>query len=168
MKALCMNELSPLPPTAQEIADVIGRAATLAIAARATHRCVYVPKHEAPDHWIAQLIGAELFSKMQHVFAGEQLPLAKCSEIARHERNASVCAMYRDGRTINEIARELDCTPRFIAMVLRGQTDGRPWSRNAVECASSPRVVKNSHRGGGDRFFRGSEGAGSQTGTDSV
>ena len=125
---MCAPKLVPLPSTAQEIADVIGREATLAIASKASNRCIYVPRGDAPEHWIARLIGLPLFEKLQHEFGGMQLPIAKCSEIARAERKAGVIAMYHDGRTINDIAFEFDCTPRFVAMLLDGMTDGRAWA----------------------------------------
>ena len=72
-------DLIPLPPTAQLVADVIGREATLALAFTCQHRCVYVPLGRlASDSYLVRTIGEEKAKLMQRHFSGELLPMATC------------------------------------------------------------------------------------------
>jgi hypothetical protein len=76
-----MNSEIPLPPTAQVVADVIGREATLALAMSCLYRCLYVPKGKlGPDSYLVRTIGEEKAKLMQKEFIGMLLPLATCHQ----------------------------------------------------------------------------------------
>jgi len=113
-EGMLANPECQLPPTAQEIARLIGREATLLIAIKATNRCIYVPKGDASGHWIARLIGPERFAVMQREFGGMQLTIAKCSDIARAERDNEIRKRFKDGKTIAWLALEYGLTTRRI------------------------------------------------------
>ena len=72
----------PLPPTAQVVADVIGRDATLALAFTCQHRCVYVPGGSLRSNsYLVRTIGKEKAELMKRHFEGELLPMATCYKI---------------------------------------------------------------------------------------
>lgn len=109
----------PLPPTAQEVADIIGREATLALARKVKHRCLYVPKHMPPDYWIRREIGDELANKLQKIFAGEQVPLAKCKSIACEQRRIGIEAAFHEGKSVQEIALMFGLSTQHLYQNLR-------------------------------------------------
>ena len=114
-----MRDLAvPLPSTMQEIATVIGREATLLIAIKTPYRTIYIPKSPAPDHWIARLIGQERWAVMQREFSGIQLVVAKCSDIARAERDDEIRRGFKSGKTRAWLSIEYGLTPRRIRSIL--------------------------------------------------
>ncbi len=74
-----MNSEIPLPPTAQDIAEIIGKESALAIAFTTRHRCVYVPSGRLPSHsYLVRTIGEEKAKLLQRQFGGMLLPMATC------------------------------------------------------------------------------------------
>lgn len=59
----------PLPALLQEIADVVGEAAALAIASRAGGTRIYLPAQASDDHWLVQAVGRAAADKLCHHFA---------------------------------------------------------------------------------------------------
>ena len=113
----------PLPSTAQEVADVIGREATLTLARSVKHRCLYVPKTTQSRHsasgerscaWIERTIGIDLTAKLVKEFGGMQLPLARCACVIIAERRAKIRAAFEAGKTSREIALEHGISPRWV------------------------------------------------------
>ncbi len=71
----------PLPPTAQDIAEIIGKESALAIAFTTRHRCVYVPLGRLPSHsYLVRTIGEEKAKLLQRQFGGMLLPMATCHQ----------------------------------------------------------------------------------------
>ncbi len=70
---------SPLPPTAQEVANVIGHEAALALALSSQNRNLYVPKGRlGSDSYLVATIGRERAELLQREFPGMLLPMATC------------------------------------------------------------------------------------------
>lgn len=94
-----------LPETAQVVADVIGREATLALAAKCQYKNLYVPKKgfEIRD-WVTKAIGPAKAEKLVKIFGGESLPLPKCFYVYQQQRNLQMRQAYASGKTVQEIA----------------------------------------------------------------
>lgn len=112
------NALPPLPPTAQVIADVIGREPTLALASRAKYRALYVPYLIRDNHWIAVTVGRRLADALSYHFGGLHLPLAKCEAVSVHERNVSIRQAFRAGKTIEWLAKYHKLSARMVELIL--------------------------------------------------
>lgn len=132
---------APLPESAQVIADVIGREATLHLAKHLRYdgliysksrrcRLFYVPKLKrlTESYWLVQVIGYENAKLLQDEFGGSLLTLAACSETLRGERNHRVVAAYKAGKSVQEIATLHAIAPRTVYDILfntRNRTDQR-------------------------------------------
>lgn len=121
---------APLPDTAQAIADVIGREATLHLAkhlrydhlvtSRSTCRLLYIPKKKrlTQDYWLVQVIGLDKATLMQEQFGGCLLSLAKCADTLRGERNAKIVNAYKAGKSVPEIAALFGLAQRTISDIV--------------------------------------------------
>jgi hypothetical protein len=119
------RRMPPLPETAQQIADIIGREPTLALAAKCKHRKLYVPHALNEDHWIVKTIGLPLARKLQFECRGLYLDLAKCTSIAVAERNNKIRAAYKESGDRTSIIREHGISLRAFRYIVKG-IDGRP------------------------------------------
>jgi hypothetical protein len=95
-----MNSEIPLPPTAQDIAEIIGEESALAIAFTTRHRCVYVPTDKPnkrlPSHsYLVRTIGEEKAKLLQRHFGGMLLPMATC----HHTKQALIRAKIQQLKT---------------------------------------------------------------------
>jgi hypothetical protein len=113
-----MEESIPLPPTAQVVADVIGREPTLALAKRAKYRAMYVPYRCRDNHWITRAIGRAHADRLSKEFGGLLLPLAKCHAVILAERDRSIRAAFRAGKTVEWLAQEHELSERAIFLIL--------------------------------------------------
>ena len=110
--------MQELPDTAKVIADIIGREATLKLAAVTKHRKLYVPNHLDDDHWITRTIGREAATKLHKTFRGELLPLATCHLIHVAERNDRIRADYINGVKVLNIMRDHGMSLRAVRYVV--------------------------------------------------
>jgi hypothetical protein len=111
-----------LPETAQVIAEVIGREKTLLLARHIPHRHFYVPKAAFPvGHWLPAFLGRDAANKLQKVFGGELVDLAKCTALARVERDADIVQADSKGEPLHSIATRHRLTPRMVRYVLDRQ-----------------------------------------------
>jgi hypothetical protein len=120
------RETPQLPETAQIIADVIGRELTLKLAAVARHRAVYIPKQMPRSHWVAGVVGIEAADKLVSAFGGMLLTLAKCSNLARRERNKRIWRLHKANLRPREIASMLRVSVSTVQHVLAGLKQARP------------------------------------------
>lgn len=123
---------APLPESAQAVADVIGRSATLHLASylrydreqysgsRTAKRIFYIPKKKrlTPDFWLVKVIGLDKAKLLQDQFGGSLLCLAHCHETLRGERNARIVNAYKAGRTDEEIAVMFGISARWVKDIL--------------------------------------------------
>lgn len=104
-----MHDLKPppLPESAQVFADVIGREATLRLAAKSQYRACYVPKVENLDerHWIARAIGYARARHLARAFGGCHMVLASCRSIVKADRDARMVKSYLAGESPALIAQ---------------------------------------------------------------
>lgn len=97
-----------LPDILQEIADIAGEDAALAIASARGGTQVYIPPVPDIDHWLCRLIGVNNARKVaEHLTCGVggrrvNLPLGPASSAARVR--ARVDEMIREGRSERDIA----------------------------------------------------------------
>lgn len=109
------SEDIPLPPTAQVVADVIGRDATLSLAMSCQYRCLYVPKGRlASDSYLVRTIGRDKAELMQREFSGMLLPLATCHHIAIVERQRRIRASVAEGKTHAQVAIAYGVTVKWV------------------------------------------------------
>lgn len=111
-------EQTPLPETAQVIADVIGREATLKLAGMVQNRNVYVPKRVDEQHWIARSIGYAKAQALAQEFGGLLLPLATCGHYYTRERNAQMRAQFLAGASTNALAQQYGLTLRRAQQIV--------------------------------------------------
>ena len=121
---------APLPESAQAIADVIGREATLHLAQNlrydhlitngGTCRLLYIPKKKAltNDYWLVQVIGLDKAKLLQEQFGGCLITLAKCADTLRGERNAKIVNAYKAGKSIPEISALFGLAQRTITDIV--------------------------------------------------
>jgi hypothetical protein len=77
------DNLHPLPPTAQAMAELIGEELTLRIAALPEPQRRYVPKDASPNHPAAQAIGIDQWQRVTKYFGGELIDLPSCARAVR-------------------------------------------------------------------------------------
>lgn len=107
-----------LPPTAQVVAQVIGRDATLALAACVKFRSLFVPKNLPPRHWLRDVIGDRAAERLSQEFPSMQLPLAKCANVYKAERDRRILELRAKGVEPRRIAAQLDMPERTVRTVL--------------------------------------------------
>lgn len=115
-----MNNPPPLPPTAQVIADVIGREATLILAGKVANRNLYIPYSLGQDHWIARTIGYAKAHALKQEFGGLHMSLATCDHYYTRERNERIKADYLTGTSTIALAGKYDVTQRRIQHIVAG------------------------------------------------
>lgn len=111
-----VESIKDLPESAQIVAEVIGREATLKIAQVCNHRHFYVPKINARgNNWISDLIGDVLYAKLQRHFAGCLVDLAGCSHLIKKERNKLIIEAHRKlGWSVSSLSMALEVSQSTI------------------------------------------------------
>jgi hypothetical protein len=109
----------PLPPTAQVVAEVIGREATLRLAGKCQYRHLYVPSSPFPaDHWVTREVGERHARALQAAFRGSLLPLASCYHVHQAERDEAIRAAHASGSGITEIAETFRMSRQNVVRIL--------------------------------------------------
>lgn len=100
----------------QDLAEVIGPVAAVRLAGvYGGQESVYIPKHPRRTHWMVNVIGWDAFCALCAHYGRERIEIP---------RNAAVETLKRrilelEGQVSNrEIARRLNCTTRYVRMVL--------------------------------------------------
>lgn len=107
-----------LPPTAQVIADVIGREKTLKLAQAVQFRSLYIPKQLKPSHWLVTVVGTEAAQRLIEEFPSMSMPLAKCSSAVKAERNRRIAELSSSGMSSPEIAKRLGMKKSTVKLIL--------------------------------------------------
>lgn len=131
---LAPAQMLELPNSAQEIADVIGRAQALRLIgglprfvsrdsrypnAKRQEVILYVPKQMHAGHRLAQIIGLEDACKLSEAFGGEILKPATCQHIIRDYWRRSIPVLAASGMAVNEIAQALNFSEAQVTKELR-------------------------------------------------
>lgn len=109
----------PLPANLQDVADVIGVDAALAIATHAHNRtrCVAVPKRAKPDHWLLGVISAEQFAKLQRVFGGDRFFPSR-AKITRLQRDAEIVRAFEAGEGVDVLAKRHGLKSEMVKLIV--------------------------------------------------
>lgn len=113
---------APLPETAQVVADIIGREHALALARMCKCRSVYIPKRLPPKHWLRDVVGDANAEALAEEFPGFILPMAKCANVIRAERDKRILQMRHDGMNAAEIAARVGVAERTVYTVVCNHT----------------------------------------------
>jgi hypothetical protein len=142
-----------LPESAQVVADVIGRDATLQLTKVAKGRKIYIPvtlcaghgitrcgrssKETRPrctckGHWLAATVGDELAVLLCRTFGGESLDLAPCYYVHAFERNRRIRDAFAAGKSQLDLRREHGMSERAIRYIVKGWNgrQDRPSSKD--------------------------------------
>lgn len=119
-----MEQLAPLPPTAQAIADVVGRDHALALASSCKGRKLYIPKQMPSGHWIRLAVGDSAAQDLSTEYPGFILDLASCASVMKAERNAKIYKRYLAGDSTRDIARTFRLKPRQTREIIANMKKG--------------------------------------------
>ncbi|QTI81476.1 hypothetical protein IAI58_19225 (plasmid) [Roseomonas marmotae] len=120
----------PLPRSAQDIADIIGRHAALYLIGRLptcfsgaprhkSHRVIlYVPKKLRPDHPLVRILGWNLATKLVRAYGGEMKYVANCRDVYLAYRNTQIRRMIREGDPVPEVAKLFGITANQIQNII--------------------------------------------------
>lgn len=123
--------LDDLPGSVREIAEVIGRQATLHLlgqlpATRAgkpgkeSNRVIlYVPKKLSPDHRLVQILGAEKAMALVRAFGGEVMQPANCRRIYARHRDEAILKMLNDGARLSMVQSIMRVSRRHVVNLAR-------------------------------------------------
>lgn len=130
-----------LPRSAQEIADVIGRDATLRLigklprclmrdkrypAATVQRVMLYVPASLPADHQLVRMIGYPAAKRLSDAFGGEILYPAACNEVYRAWRDKEIFRMAEEGLSAVQIADVVGLTDSRVYAMLRSVAAENP------------------------------------------
>ena len=129
------EQIHDLPESVQEIAEVIGRAATLKLigaqprAGRRSWRVnIYIPKRLPPDHQLVRVLGWADANRLSNYFGGEILQPSNCRVIEREFRNRTILKRHSEGLTPREISNELSVPYDTVKKLI--------WSRGKAPVAN--------------------------------
>lgn len=153
------NYQAPLPESAQLIADVIGREATLHLARHLKYdhliydkgrrcRMLYIPKKKklTDNYWLVQVVGLQNAILLQQEFGGCLLNLATCSETLRGERNAKINDAFKSGKSILEISALFGISTRSVydivsntrhAKQIQNQNEEQPTTKKEINSSET-------------------------------
>ena len=126
-----------LPPSAQELADVIGRERTLHLigqlprsGSRAWRVNLYVPKSVTLDHPLVKILGWTDAMLLVREFGGMILQPSNCNFLHREFRNREVRRMRDQGTTIAAIAEAVELTQRQVRNIIAETAPEEITARN--------------------------------------
>lgn len=107
-------------PLLDEIAGIVGDSATRSLVHVYPGTRLYVPTTPKlnPRHPIAALIGMDLARKLCERFGGELIELPTGGALSVLARNVEIRRLYRNGRTIDDIARQYQLARRHVRRIV--------------------------------------------------
>ncbi|MDR5887545.1 hypothetical protein [Vreelandella janggokensis] len=135
-----------LPPSVQQIADVIGADKALTMVRHLRQRCsgktlyVYVPKPERlhANHALVDMLGYADAMALCEEFGGTHLYPSPCKYLQRAIRNRVILALRDTGLSADEVAQELAMSRKWVANVI----DARDMVRRGDSIEVVARSVK--------------------------
>lgn len=127
------DRLDDLPGSVREIAEVIGRQATLHLLGQlpvcvagkpgkqSSRVMLYVPKKIGPKHHLVQILGAEKAMALVRAFGGETMQPANCRKIYAAHRDEAILKMLRDGARLSMVQSIMRVSKRHIVNLARSQ-----------------------------------------------
>lgn len=119
-----------LPKSVQQIADVIGRDKALRLVrelprcgSRSRRRNLYIPTADnlRDDHKLIGLVGKEDALALTEALGGQTIQPALCRYMERAMANRRILALRDLGRSVAEIAAELQVTEKWAGMVVEAR-----------------------------------------------
>lgn len=135
-----------LPPSVQQIADVIGHDQALSLVRQLRQRCsgktlyVYVPKPSKlhVNHALVAMLGYADAMALCEEFGGTHLYPSPCKYLQRAIKNRVILALRDTGLSVEEVAQELDLSRKWVANVI----DARDMVRRGDSIEVVARSVK--------------------------
>ena len=127
-----------LPGVLAEIAELIGEAGALAIAARVGGTRIYLPATLDDDHWLVAAIGADQAKKLCKHFAVEgkrgqriEIPLAVGGTYRQYLRRVQqrIHELDEEGFSATVIARKVGTTERAVHRARAKHRGSKPGDR---------------------------------------
>lgn len=138
--------LNDLPNSVREIAEVIGREATLRLIGKlptcyagadgkkSTRVIMYVPKRLQPDHQLVTILGWNTAQRLVRVFGGEILYPANCRAIYAKYRDEAILKMLDAGARPSLVAELMGLSERHVRNLMRTE---KPQEETAAEGAKN-------------------------------
>ncbi|PKG50184.1 Mor transcription activator family protein [Halomonas sp. MES3-P3E] len=135
-----------LPPSVQQVADVIGRDQALSLVRQLRQRCsgktlyVYVPKPDKlhVNHALVAMLGYADAVALCQQFGGMHLYPSPCKYLQRAIKNRVILALRDTGLNADEIAEQLGMSRKWVANVI----DARDMVRRGDSIEVVARSVK--------------------------
>ncbi len=108
-----------LPDSVQDLVDLIGLTAALAIVEERGGIRLYVPTRVSRDHWLAKTIGPRAFGTLVDVYAGEEIDVPRCVDALRAVRELAIINDARAGLSQAQLARKYGYTERGIRKLMQ-------------------------------------------------
>lgn len=122
--------LAVLPPSARELVEVIGVAATLAIIRHRGGIRLYVPIRAEPSHPLGHICGMEPFRRLVAHYRGEEIDIPLCRALREQE----ALAAHNEGESVAQLARQYGCTERTMRSMLKRARAMQPAAERAAAC----------------------------------
>jgi hypothetical protein len=106
-----------LPPLLQEMADLIGLAATLEVVRFYGGTRVWIPTHFDSAHPLIGIIGHQHFAALVQRFCKNHLDIPKADIAIKAARDARI-RQLRHSKSVTRLAREFGLTERHIRNIL--------------------------------------------------
>lgn len=131
------EDLSDLPGSVREIAEVIGRQATLHLLGQlptgragrpdkeSSRVILYVPKKLSPDHRLVRILGAERAMALVRAFGGEVMQPANCRRVYARHRDEAILKMLRDGARLEMVLSIMRVSRRHVTNLVRSAGMGQ-------------------------------------------
>ncbi|WP_299084151.1 hypothetical protein [uncultured Ruegeria sp.] len=122
-----------LPPSVQEIADVIGREKALEFigklpnsGSRSWRVCIYIPKDLPADHKLVELLGWHDARRMVDAFSGMILQPSNCRFLEWQFLHREIVRLHREGVQIADIADMVERTAYWVRVIIARAEETQP------------------------------------------
>lgn len=140
--------LKDLPRSVREIAEVIGREATLRLIGqlptcyagndgkKSTRVIMYVPKTLKPDHQLVHILGWHTAHRLVRHFGGEILYPANCRAVYAKFRDEAILKMLDAGARPAMVAELMGLSERHVRNLLREKPQEEAEAKSAKNAAT--------------------------------
>ena len=108
-----------LPASIQELIEVVGVSAALAIVEERGGITLCVPTQALPDHWLVELIGLAALTALVERYRGEEIEIARCAAAMRAIQEQQIVREAEAGASNATLARRYGYTERGIRKLRR-------------------------------------------------
>ena len=120
---LKVDQINPqtLPPVLQELADLIGLAAALKLAAAYPGVPAYIPSKPHPGHHLSSIVGYENLKRLAEVYGQSHLKMPNLT--LRKIKHQIVKDLRSEGKSIREAALATGFTTRRVEQLCASDKD---------------------------------------------